>query len=182
MVGDESVLRSLLHLRRSSRYTVDACAATSGPYVVVRCPGGLSLLACDVEPLDALATAVMDARAALLASSDDVWWCGEDSPDVLQRRYTALGLGWRDPIEEESPQREDPSPRVVGEPPERISEWLSVEEASDLSGVAVTTLKNGEWRRAHGLVAGKDSRHRLTFRREDVIALGPPQGRGRPAA
>ena len=182
MFGDESVLRSLLHLRRSSRYTVDACAATSGPYVVLRCPGGLSLLACDVEPLDALATAVMDARAALLGASDDVWRCGEDSPDILQRRYTALGLGWHDPIEEESPGREEPTQRRPGEPPDQVSEWLSVEEASELSGVAVTTLKNGEWRRAHGLVADKDSRHRLTFRREDVIALGPPLGRGRPAA
>ena len=65
MFGDETVLRSLLHLRRSSRYMVDACMAPSGPYVVVKCPGGLSLLACDVEPLEALATAVMDARAAL---------------------------------------------------------------------------------------------------------------------
>ena len=79
---------------------------------------------------------------------DEVWRCGEDSPDVLQRRYTALGLGWRDPIEEESPEREDPSPRVVGEPPDRVSEWLTVEEAADLAAIAVTTLKNGEWRRA----------------------------------
>lgn len=182
MYGEESVLRSLLHLRRSSRYTVDACTATSGPYVVLRCPGGLSLLACDVEPLDALATAVMDARAALLAASDQVWRCGEDSPDVVQRRYSALGLGWQDPIAEESPGREEPSQRLPGEPPDEVSEWLSVEEASELSGVAVTTLKNGEWRRAHELVADKDSRHRLMFRREDVIALGPARRRGRPAA
>lgn len=182
MFAEETVLRSLLHLRRSSRYVVDACTASSGPYVVVRCPGGLSLLACEVEPLDALATAVMDARAALLAASDDVWRCGDDTPDPVQRRYSALGLGWRDPIEEESPGREEPSQRLPGEPPDQVSEWLSVEEASELSGVAVTTLKNGEWRRAHGLVADKDSRHRLMFRREDVIAPGPARRRGRPAA
>ena len=39
-------------------------------------------------------------------------------------------------------------------------------------------MKNAEWRRAHGLVAHKDSRHRLTFRREDVLALGPAAASG----
>ena len=177
----EGTLQTILQLSGTARFGVEARARSGRPFVLLRCPAGLSLVTGDVAALEALATAVMDARAALLAASGQVWRCGEDSPDVLQRRYTALGLGWRDPIEEESPQLEDPSPRV-GEPPDRISEWLSVEEASDLSGVAVTTLKNTEWRRAHGLVAHKDSRHRLTFRREDVIALGPPLGRGRPAA
>src|SRR4051812_28714659 len=104
MYGDETVLRSLLHLRQSSRYMVDACTAPSGPYVVVKCPGGLSLLACDVEPLEALATAVMDARAALLTSSGEGWRCGDDTPDPLQRRFTALGVGWRDPIRDDLAQ------------------------------------------------------------------------------
>jgi len=178
----EGTLQTILQLSGAARFGVEARARSGRAVVLLRCPAGLSLVTGDVAALEALATAVMDARAALLAASGQVWRCGEDSPDVLQRRYTALGLGWQDPIEEESPQREDPSPRVVGEPPDRISEWLSVEEASDLSGVAVTTLKNGEWRRAHGLVADKDSRHRLMFRREDVIALGPARRPGRPAA
>ena len=178
----DGTLQTILQLSGAARFGVESRARSGQPFVLVRCPAGLSLVTGDVAALDALATAVMDARAALLAASGQVWRCGEDSPDVLQRRYTALGLGWRDPIEEESPQREDPSPRLVGEPPDRVSEWLTVEEAADLAAIAVTTLKNTEWRQAHGLVAHKDSRHRLTFRREDVIALGPPLGRGRPAA
>ncbi|BAK37952.1 hypothetical protein MLP_49380 [Microlunatus phosphovorus NM-1] len=178
----EATLQTILQLSETARFGVEARARSGRPFVLLRCPAGLSLVTGDVAALDALATAVMDARAALLTACGQVWRCGEDSPDVLQRRYTALGLGWRDPIEEESPGREEPTRRMPGEPPDGISDWLSVEEASELSGVAVTTLKNGEWRRAHGLVADKDSRHRLTFRREDVVALGPPRGRGRPAA
>ena len=178
----EGTLQTILQLSGAAGFGVEARARSGRPFVLLRCPAGLSLVTGDVAALEALATAVMDARAALLAASGQVWRCGEDSPDVLQRRYTALGLGWRDPIEEESPGCEEPSERVSGEPPDRVSEWLTVEEAADLAAIAVTTLKNTEWRRAHGLVAHKDSRHRLTFRREDVIALGPPRGQGRPAA
>jgi hypothetical protein len=167
----ERTLQTILQLSETARFGVEARARSGRPFVLLRCPAGLSLVTGDVA---ALATAVMDARAALLAASGQVWRCGEDSPDVLQRRYTALGLGWRDPIEEESTGCEEPSERVTGEPPDQVSEWLTVEEAADLAAIAVTTLKSTEWRRAHGLVAHKDSRHRLTFRREDVIALGPP--------
>lgn len=177
----DGTLQTILQLSGAARFGVEARARSGRPFVLLRCPQGLSMVTGDVAALEALATAVMDARAALLAASGQVWRCGEDSPDVLQRRYTALGLGWRDPIEEESPGCEEPE-RVLGEPPDQVSVWLSVEEASELSGVAVTTLKNGEWRRAHGLVAEKDSRHRLTFRREDVTALGPSRRPGRPAA
>lgn len=170
MFGDETVLRSLLHLRRSSRYMVDACTAPSGPYVVVKCPGGLSLLACDVEPLEALATAVMDARAALLTSAGEGWRCGDDTPDPLQRRFTALGVGWRDPIRDDVAQADT----LAELPPVEsvnLSEdgpvWLSSEETAVVMGVSLTTLTAN--RVAMGL-----HRHRsggqFMYKRAEVVA------------
>ena len=90
-------------MTKCSSFEVESRSGAGGRYVLVRCPDGLSVLAREVEALEALATAVMDARAALLAGTDGAYRCGSDTPDAVQRRYTALGLGWRDPIEEEPP-------------------------------------------------------------------------------
>lgn len=53
-------------------------------------------------------------------------------------------------------------------------EWLTVEEAAELAGVAVTTMGNAKWRRDYGApVAHKDAadQRRLLFRRDEVLAF-----------
>lgn len=53
-------------------------------------------------------------------------------------------------------------------------EWLTVGEAAELAGVAVTTMGNSKWRRDYGApTAHKDAadQRRLLFRRDDVLAF-----------
>lgn len=143
-----------LRLTRSSSFEVETRSGTGGRYVLVRCPDGLSVMAREVQALEALATAVMDARAALLTGTEDAYRCGTDTPDAVQRRYTALGLGWCDPLE-------------IPEPVD-WSQWLSVEETMTVLGVSRQTLSN--W-----LDKGTGPRRfhygsRLAYRRGDVLA------------
>lgn len=53
-------------------------------------------------------------------------------------------------------------------------EWLTVEEAAELAGVAVTTMANSKWRRDYGApTANRDAadQRRLHFRRDEVLAF-----------
>ena len=53
-------------------------------------------------------------------------------------------------------------------------EWLTAEEAAEVLGMSVSTIKNTLWRRVYGngLVAHHHTaRNRLKFRRDDVLAL-----------
>lgn len=170
MATEETVLRSLLQLRPSSRYSVEACTTTSGPYVMVRCPAGLTLMSAEVDALDGLATAVMEARAALLMLLDEAWRCGDDTPDPVQRSYTALGLGWSDPIQDELDQAKQWSELPPVESVDLSEDgpvWLSSEETAVVLGVSLTTLKDN--RVAMGL-----RRHRsggqFMYKRAEVVA------------
>jgi hypothetical protein len=53
-------------------------------------------------------------------------------------------------------------------------EWLTLEEAAELAGVAVTTMGNAKWRRDYGApTAHKDAadQRRSLFRRDEVLAF-----------
>lgn len=144
-----------LRLTKCSSFEVEARSGTGGRYVLVRCPDGLSVMAREVEALDALASAVMDARAALLTGTTHEYRCGTDTPDALQRRFTALGLGWCDPLE------------ILD--PVDWSQWLSVDETMAVLGVSRQTLTN--W-----LDKGTGPRRfhygsRLAYRRAEVLAV-----------
>ena len=144
-----------LRLTKTSSFDVETRSGTGGRYVLVRCPGGLSIMAREVEALDALATAVMDARASLLTGTDGEYRCGTDTPDAVQRRFTALGLGWCDPFE-------------IPDPVD-WSQWLSVEDTMAVLGVSRQTLTNwldngtGPRRYRYG--------SRLAYRRAEVLAV-----------
>ena len=51
-------------------------------------------------------------------------------------------------------------------------EWLTVEEAAELAGVAFNTMNNSKWRRDYGApTAHRDDQRRVQFRRDDVLAF-----------
>ena len=162
---EQGPLRLLLQLQASSRFAVTACTAVAGPYVLVQCPAGLSLVAAEVEALDGLASAVMEARAALLQATGQVWRCGEDTPDELERSYTGLGIGWRD-----VPPRSKREPLVLVDLSADGPEWLTTDEAAAALGIAVNTLKTAWVTNGVG-----PTRHRVdgrfVYRRGEVIAV-----------
>jgi predicted DNA-binding transcriptional regulator AlpA len=149
------VLQSILQLDASSRFGVEQRKGSGQAYVLVRCPGGLSIMARDVTTLNGLATAVMDARAYLLRQGGEEFRCGTDTPDAVQRRFAALGVGWCDPFE-------------IPEPVD-WSQWLSVEETMAVLQVSRQTLTN--W-----LDKGTGPRRyhygsRLAYRRSEVLTV-----------
>lgn len=51
-------------------------------------------------------------------------------------------------------------------------EWLTVQEAAELAGVAFNTMNNSKWRRDYGApTAHRDGQRRVQFRRDDVLAF-----------
>ena len=174
MARGEGALQTILQLGSSARFAVEGRSRAGQAYVLLRCPAGLSLLTGEVSVLNALATAVMDARAQLLTAAGEGYRCGEDAPDALQRRYTALGLGWRDPIEED-PDRSATGlcePPVLPAPMVDLSVdgpvWLSAEETAAALGVSLTTLK--DTRVQMGLRRHR-SGGRFVYWRSEVLAV-----------
>ncbi len=62
-------------------------------------------------------------------------------------------------------------------------EWLTLEEAAEVVGVAVSTLGSAQWRRDYSpdLVPERGTRRRLLFRRGDLVAVRD-QRRGKASA